>query len=219
MALCWYCGKVKGKRVCPARGGELICSRCCGTKRRVEIRCPEDCVYLHGADANWTSEARQKEDARFLSHFLRLEERAVAFAVFIHHLVLQAARPLRALGEGDLVVVLEAATSTLETRAKGVLYSHQTQAPHLQPLADWLARTLSERGDIAAAPEASDEDVVAALHAVVAAAKDHASRGPERDRYFDVAERVLRESLSNAPAVELPDELSSSSGKDLIVPP
>lgn len=42
---CVYGGKRKGDRECPALGG-LICSRCCGEHRGVEINCPPDCRYF-----------------------------------------------------------------------------------------------------------------------------------------------------------------------------
>ncbi|MBS3765761.1 hypothetical protein KGY71_04485 [Candidatus Bipolaricaulota bacterium] len=42
---CVYCGKRKGERECPALGG-MICSRCCGEHRAVDISCPPDCRYF-----------------------------------------------------------------------------------------------------------------------------------------------------------------------------
>lgn len=42
---CVYCGERKGKRECPALGG-MICSRCCGEHRAVQISCPPDCRYF-----------------------------------------------------------------------------------------------------------------------------------------------------------------------------
>ena len=74
MARCWSCEKVRGKRVCPARGGALICSRCCGTKRQVEIQCPSDCAYLHGADPSFRPDSQKREAARFLSRLKELLE-------------------------------------------------------------------------------------------------------------------------------------------------
>lgn len=220
MATCWSCGRVKGKRACPARGGELICSRCCGTKRRVEIRCPEDCVYLHGADARWTPATHEKEDSRFLAHFLELDERRATFAIFLHHLVLQTARPLASLPDDELQSVLETAAKTLETRSKGLLYAHPTSSPHLQPLADWLVQVIAERALITVAPEATDTEVGAALAATLAALRDHVEHGSGRERYFELAARVFGESLAQGPRIELPDELApSSSGHGLIVPP
>jgi hypothetical protein len=56
---CPLCLKRKGRRACPAKGA-AICPHCCGTKRRVEIDCPEDCVYLEGGHAGaW--EGRETE--------------------------------------------------------------------------------------------------------------------------------------------------------------
>jgi len=42
---CVYCHQKKGKRTCPALGGN-ICSPCCGEYRVAVIHCPKDCVYL-----------------------------------------------------------------------------------------------------------------------------------------------------------------------------
>ena len=42
---CVYGGKRKGDRECPALGG-MICSRCCGEHRGVDINCPPDCRYF-----------------------------------------------------------------------------------------------------------------------------------------------------------------------------
>ena len=42
---CPLCQSRPPRRACPALGRE-ICPVCCGTKRQVEIRCPESCVYL-----------------------------------------------------------------------------------------------------------------------------------------------------------------------------
>jgi hypothetical protein len=44
---CVHCSNRKGKRTCPALGGE-ICQLCCGKHRLVEISCPPDCRWLHG---------------------------------------------------------------------------------------------------------------------------------------------------------------------------
>jgi len=45
MAKCVSCSTKKGKRNCPALNS-LICSHCCGTKKKVKINCPDDCYYL-----------------------------------------------------------------------------------------------------------------------------------------------------------------------------
>ncbi len=47
MATCSFCGARKGKRPCPALGGE-VCPQCCGKHRLAEINCPSDCRFLGG---------------------------------------------------------------------------------------------------------------------------------------------------------------------------
>lgn len=42
---CVHCHQKKGKRTCPALGGN-ICPSCCGEYRIAVIHCPKDCVYL-----------------------------------------------------------------------------------------------------------------------------------------------------------------------------
>jgi len=63
VAACPLCRQRKGKRACPAKG-ELICAQCCGTKRRVEIDCPDDCTWLGGHAGTW--EGRETERTRDL---------------------------------------------------------------------------------------------------------------------------------------------------------
>jgi hypothetical protein len=48
MPKCISCSQRKGKRTCPSLGSS-ICSQCCGTKRKIEIDCPDDCFYLQSS--------------------------------------------------------------------------------------------------------------------------------------------------------------------------
>lgn len=45
MSKCIYCHQKRGKRPCPALGGE-ICTGCCGEHRGREITCPTNCPYF-----------------------------------------------------------------------------------------------------------------------------------------------------------------------------
>jgi len=218
MTVCWSCEKVKGKRVCPARGGALICSKCCGTKRGVEIQCPKDCPYLHGADPNWHSDTQQKEHARFLSRFFSLNEGQAIFVLFFHHLLFSARARWRGFTDEQISEVIASSRKTLETRSKGIVYNHPASSPHIDAQVDWLVRMLTERSQFPSAPEASDDDVIAVLQAVGDAMSDH-SRGPSAGTpYLDVAEEVFRASLEQAPEIKLPGE-PDEPPTDLIVPP
>ena len=208
---------MKGKRACPARGGDLICSKCCGTKRRVEIQCPDDCHFLHGADPNWQSAARQKQDALFLSRYLRLREAQVVFVLFLHHLLVSRRARFRSVADDDLKGILGAVRKTLETRTKGIVYEHRTDSPHLDVHVSWLASVLAARADLKNIPEVSDRDVREVLEAVELSIADHRARGSGLD-YLDTAEQVLQSSLAGAPPIELPPELDEPP-PDLIVSP
>src|SRR3972149_9539687 len=48
---CPLCQSRPSRRQCPALDRQ-ICSICCGTKRRTEIRCPDTCGYLNNAEAH-----------------------------------------------------------------------------------------------------------------------------------------------------------------------
>ena len=218
MARCWSCQKVKGKRACPARGGELICSRCCGTKRRVEIQCPEDCPYLHGADPSWQSAAQQKEEARFVARFFELTEGQLVFLLFVHHLMFSVPGRFLDLSDSELREVIGAALKTLETRAKGIVYVHPPSSPHLEPAANWLAGILSERAEIATSPEATDNDVLDVLRTMERAIAEHIEHDASRESYLETAARVLRSSLEGAPPIELPDDFDEPP-QDLIITP
>jgi hypothetical protein len=218
---CWSCEKVKGKRSCPARANALICSRCCGTKRQVEISCPADCPYLMGADPSWRSASQQKEEARFLAPFFALGEQNAAVLFFLHHLILTNP-PLAQLEDKDLEDVLKTARRTMETKNKGVLYSHAPDSAQLEPLVQWLTGVLARRDEIVPpAPKASDADIVDVLEIMIRAVGAHSAHleGKRQERYLETAQRVLSESLSRAPTFELPAELESGPAPTGIIAP
>ena len=218
MAICWSCNKVRGKRACPAHGGEPICSKCCGTKRQLEIQCPSDCIYLKGADAGWRSAARQKEEARFIACFFQLSEPQLVFSLFVHHLIFSAGTRFVSLLDDELEDVLRTARKTLETFTKGIVYSHPARSPGLEKLADWLAKLLSERAQIQSAPEASDADVVQVLQTIERAVEVHAAHGAKRGSYLELAGQVFASSLEGAPPLELPSELDEPPGGLIVTP-
>jgi hypothetical protein len=218
VAQCWFCGKIKGKRNCPARAGALICSRCCGANRVVAIRCPPDCVYLHGThDSKWSSESREKESARFFSRALALDERPAQFYLFLHFVLALTKNPLLGLDDSELGEVAAAAASTLETRARGVLYSHPTERLHLKPSAEWLARLVASREKMPEAPRVSDEETAVALRALVEGVEEHVREGG-RERYLSKLERLFTKSGGGGKPLSLPEGLDEPP-KSMIVTP
>lgn len=64
MAKCTSCSARKGKRSCPALDS-VICSQCCGTKRKVEINCPGDCIYLKSSQEYGIDKEESQKRADF----------------------------------------------------------------------------------------------------------------------------------------------------------
>jgi len=209
--LCWFCQKVKGKRSCPARGGELICSRCCGTKRRVEIHCPEDCPYLHGEhDPRWESRGRMEEQARFAGAFVGLDEKGASLLAFLHVLLLQSRRSLGGeLSDREAQQLIAALARTYGTLSKGLIYQHQVDSPRLQSQVDRLAHLLRERERFV--PGTSDGDVLAALTALEASLSTHLDRAASGRSYLDIAARTFKEQ----PELELQE---GESGRLIVQP-
>jgi hypothetical protein len=139
---CPLCRHRKPKRHCPAKGA-LICSVCCGEKRRVEIDCPEDCVYLHGSHApSWDGrETERRRDLRRLAPYVGAlgdEEAQLFFATLVGIDRIRLHR--KDLTDATLAAAVSALSSTLKTRSQGVIYDHPAEGLEAQGVAgDLLA--------------------------------------------------------------------------------
>ena len=123
MATCPLCSERAGKRYCPAKD-QRICTVCCGTKREVEIDCPSSCTYLKASrsyesekpipDPEVAAKVRQL-DAGFLEEFRPL----------LDLLMLAIAEERQGspwLVDNDVIEVLKALKTTLNTLASGIYY-------------------------------------------------------------------------------------------------
>lgn len=216
--LCWSCNRVKGKRACPAHGGEPICSKCCGTKRRVEIRCPDDCPYLYGEhDTRWEPPSRKSEEALFIAQYAALSREKIPLLVFLHHLLLQArSRLASGLTDPEVAEVVSTLSRTFDTLTKGIVYEHKSESPRLQAVIGWVGKMLEKRGEIPEVPRASDAEVLEMLQSVSAAVETFRQASPTTRSYLDTAARVFRTGLERAPTLEVPGETGT---RGLIVEP
>lgn len=207
---CWFCQNVKGKRTCPARAGELICARCCGTNRRVEIHCPEDCPYLHGEhDPRWESEASSVLSSLFAAQFVRLTEREADLLARLHIAVLKERAASGGLTDREALEVISTLAKTFETLSKGIVYEHASENPRLQAIVTRLGQALQDRKSWL--PEASDRDVLEALERLSGGIKqflDAGSGGSGRfvhKGYLDTAARLLRFGEAEPPLPTAPE--------------
>jgi hypothetical protein len=171
----------------------LICSHCCGTKRRVQIACPDDCSYLSGAHAgSWDGrETERQRDARRLTPFLEslTEDQGRIFLMALVGVTsLRARHPnLHDRLLQDAVVALR---KTTETRGRGVLYEHRPddlRAVGLVADLRGLFEAKDAEGQVAAPADSDLGPVLAALEGALEASPK-ANAGP--CAFIETATRV-----------------------------
>ena len=204
MSACAACDHRKGRRACPAKGA-AICSACCGSKRRVDIDCPSDCVWLEGAHAgSWEGrETERRRDARrFAPHLQRLsrEQTDLFFLALVGLGAMRGRR--RDLDDTLLAAAVGALRKTVDTRQKGILYEHPAEDLRAQGLVQEL-RGLFEGRDEREQPVAPDDrdlgPVLAALEDVLTEVR---RTGDGRTAFLDTARRLVGTPTASAPAAE-----------------
>jgi hypothetical protein len=207
---CPLCQKRKGRRHCPATKA-LICSHCCGTKRRVEVRCPEDCVYLQGAHAGaWEGRTTEKErDQRRLAPFASGLTDAQR-ELFIVSMVGLAAIGARRADVTDRLLSEAVGTlrKTIETRDKGILYDHQADDARAQALVHEIANLYEERDTEGRRSAPSDSDLLAVLKALESALGATIAEAGDARAFLETIARVtagaVREPQEHTPRLILP---------------
>jgi len=167
-ASCPLCRARKAKRACPAKG-EAICATCCGTKRRVEIDCPDHCVYLTGAHAGgWEGREteRRRDSRRVLLHAqgLNQDQGRLLFLILMGLLGIRGRR-----AELDDALALQAVSAlrrTVETREKGLLYEHRAEDARAQSLVHELQELFEAKDEQGVPVGPPGRDLLAALSAV-----------------------------------------------------
>lgn len=189
---CPLCRARKGRRACPAKGF-LICPQCCGEKRRVEIDCPEDCVYLGGVHAGaWEGrETERKRDLRRVAAQVQGLDRPQAELFFLAIVGLAGLRARRSdLDDRLLSEAVSALRKTAETRKSGLVYEHAPDDPRARGLVLDLRRLFEAKAADGSTTTPDDRDllpVLAGLEASLAATL-HEQAGPTA--FLDSAVRL-----------------------------
>ena len=189
---CPLCGKRRGKRSCPARG-EVICSQCCGTKRRVEIDCPPGCVFLDGAHAGaWEGRSAERDrDARRIAPFLEGLSEGQGRLVLLSLVGVTAIRARRpGIDDRLLLAAVQALRKTVETREKGILYEHPVADARAQGLAHELAGLFEARDEPGLSHAPADRDLSAALTRLERAVRAVLAEGDSAHAFLDTATRL-----------------------------
>lgn len=205
MASCPLCRARKAKRACPAKG-ESICASCCGTKRRVEIDCPDDCAYLTGAHAGgWDGREteRRRDSRRVLLHAQGLTDPQgqLLFLTLVGLLGIRGRR--RELDDALAQQAVSALHKTVETRAKGLIYEHQADDARAQALVHELQGLFEAKDEQGVKIAPPDRDVLAALHALDEGLKA-SLREDGGSAFLDSAARIVGRAQGGAPAASAP---------------
>jgi len=209
---CPSCGRRKGRRDCPALQAS-ICTICCGTKRLVEINCPESCVHLTTArehPAAVVKKQQERDVAVLLPTINHLTERQHQL-FFLIHAVIARHKPegFSRLLDEDVAQAAGAVAATVETAGKGVLYEHTPASRVAQRLAKEITAMLAEVRSHGT--KIYDGEVAIALRAIERGAREAHKHPAEDTAYLSLVGRLLH--VRSQPAPEEP-----KAGSSLILP-
>lgn len=191
--VCPTCGHRRARRDCPALG-RSICAVCCGTKRLVEIDCPDACVHLSASRAHPAAAVKRQYEAdvaRLLPSIQSLTERQQQlFFLFQSVIVRHKPEGFARLVDSDVADAAAAVAATLETAARGVIYEHATQSTVAQKLAKELTALLEQvKGEGATV---YDGEAAITLRAIEQGARMVGGPAPTGDDYLTLVGRLLQ---------------------------
>jgi hypothetical protein len=190
---CPSCGQRRGRRDCPALSAS-ICTICCGTKRLVEIQCPETCSYLVSAREHPAAVVKRQQDsdvAVLLPTISHLTERQYQL-FFLIHSVIARHKPdaLTRLADEDVAEAAAAVAATAETAGRGVLYEHRPASLPAQRLAKEMTAMLEEvRGH---GTKIYDGELAITLRAIERGARETRRQAGDSTAYIALVARLLR---------------------------
>lgn len=191
---CPVCHQRKGRRSCPALH-QTICSVCCGTKRLVEIACPDDCPHLATAREHPPAvvKRQQEEDvALLLPAIEHLTERQYQLFFLFHNAIARhVPEGFAKLVDDDVVQAAGSLAATLETSSRGVIYEHKPQSTTAQRLVSDLSALLAQIR--AQGVTVNDGEAALVLRAIDEGARDVRRRtSGSATSYLDVMSRLLQ---------------------------
>lgn len=141
---CILCGKRKGKRHCPGKNS-LICAKCCGEKRMIEVNCPADCTYLgsgHGHQVHRRFAHQFSENPAGAERYYETLYAFEGVVVELERTILRYASEVRALSDRDVLEAVELLKRNCQTEQKGVIFEHHSPNPLAEPLTRELTAVL-----------------------------------------------------------------------------
>ncbi len=189
---CPLCRRRKGKRLCPAKG-ESICAACCGSKRRVQVDCPEDCLYLTGAHApGWDGrETERKRDIKRVAPQLQRLTESQSQLFLVALVGLSGMRSRRQdLDDRLLGHALSAFRSTVETRERGILYEHRPDDMRAEGVVQELRAIFESKDETGAPVTPPDRDLAAVVEALDVSVASTLKEAAGSTTFLETAERL-----------------------------
>lgn len=207
---CPLCGAGRGRRVCPGVN-QQICSVCCGTKRHVEIRCPNDCPYLSAAREHPAAVVvrQERRDFSHVVHIMRdLSERQSHLFVLVATFLTQYEPPdLQAIIDDDVSEAAGALAGTFETASRGLIYEHRPSSLPATRLVTALKQLLAEAAETRTS--ALERDTAVVLRRIDEGVRALRSEQPtERRALLDLFARTMKAAGSDSGAGAEPPEPS-----------
>jgi hypothetical protein len=215
--LCPLCSTRAAKRRCPALHQD-ICAVCCGTKRLVEIRCPDDCGYLASARRHPAASVQRQHEldvALLLPAMAGFTDRQSRFFFLFQSIALRhPSDPLRPVLDADIADAAATTAATLETASRGVIYEPAATALNAQQLAGAFAHAFEEIVQQVQGPRTPlERDAAKALRGIEDAARRVGPiAGDTRMGYLGLIRRIL--GAQDAPTAGAP----SDPGPSIILP-
>jgi hypothetical protein len=141
---CILCNQRKAKRPCPAKGA-LICTKCCGEKRVLEIDCPESCVYLRAGRETESEDYRkrmQSQDPATLERNRGVLQEYQDVIAHLEYVLARHRRLVRDLTDKDVVQAADVLLATYRTEDKGILYENTSDNLRVESLRRELREVL-----------------------------------------------------------------------------
>ena len=219
---CPLCHARKGKRSCPALG-QTICAVCCGTKRLVEIACPESCAYLSSARTHPAAviQRRQDRDLQFMAPLLGglTEDQHRLLIYLLAVIARRAGAAAPSLIDQDVADASSAVAATLETAGKGIIYQHQATSIPAQHLAGEITKAVEEIAARAGSRRSRLERDTAVALRQIASGATNAKKGLPGDEppvFLRLVTRIVGAAAASQPEEDARE--TPGSGSRLIIP-
>jgi hypothetical protein len=139
---CVLCEQRKAKRFCPAKNAQ-ICGLCCGTKRVLEIDCPESCEYLKAGRKREIEDYQERIQKMDLSNREKYQRVITKYQDVIAHLEYAISKDRlmsRDLKDKDVARAVDVLLDTYRTEDKGILYEKTSGDIRIEPLRQELRK-------------------------------------------------------------------------------